>query len=399
MKLNKKYVYVVALGHFFCDIGMGALPAILPFFILNYGMDYQSVAGLMFASCFLSSVVQPTFGWLADRTSKTWLMPLGIFLSGAAMGLAGLFENYWAIFAVVTVSGIGSAIFHPEAARMVHKLSGTKRGTALSIFSVGGNGGFAVGPMLAVAAVTAFGMKGTTVFSLLALIMAIVLLVIVPKMKADIAKTSVAEVKADGKGTEQKSDLQNDWSSFARLTLLIVFSSIVICGLRSFIPLYLVNVTGLSTAAAGSALTLLFMFGVVTTLIGGLLADKIGYLKVVQMSYVLLVPMVGLLSQTTNGFIGYLLMIPIGFAMFSPFSSVVVLGQSYLARSIGFASGVTLGLSFSVGGMFVPMIGSFADQYGLPATMELLTAFALLAALCSFFLAKPIPMGARAKAM
>lgn len=400
MKLNRRYVYVVALGHFFCDIGMGALPAILPFFILQYGMDYQSVAGLMFASCFLSSVVQPTFGWLADRTSKTWLMPLGIFLSGAAMGLAGLFENYWAIFAVVTVSGIGSAIFHPEAARMIHKLSGTKRGTALSIFSVGGNGGFAVGPIIAVAAITAFGMKGTAIFCLLALIMAMALLVIVPKMQADIGKTLLSDVSAAEKAAEQKSDLQNNWSSFARLTLLIVFSSIVICGLRSFIPLYLVNVTGLSTAAAGSALTLLFMFGVVTTLIGGLLADKIGYLKVVQLSYVLLVPMVGLLSQTTNVFICYVLMIPIGFAMFSPFSSVVVLGQSYLARSIGFASGVTLGLSFSVGGVFVPLIGGFADKYGLTATMELLTAVALLAALCSFFLPKPVPIGTtQAKAL
>jgi len=67
MELNRKYVYVVALGHFFCDIGMGALPAILPFFILQYGMDYRSVAGLMFASCFLSSVVQPTFGWQIVR--------------------------------------------------------------------------------------------------------------------------------------------------------------------------------------------------------------------------------------------------------------------------------------------------------------------------------------------
>lgn len=393
MELNRKYVYVVALGHFFCDIGMGALPAILPFFILQYGMDYRSVAGLMFASCFLSSVVQPTFGWLADRTSKTWLMPLGIFLSGAAMGLAGLFENYWAIFTVVTVSGIGSAIFHPEAARMIHKLSGTKRGTALSIFSVGGNGGFAVGPIIAVAAITAFGMKGTAIFCLLALIMAMALLVIVPKMKADITKTLLSDVSTTEKAAEPKTNLQNDWPSFARLTLLIVFSSIVICGLRSFIPLYLVTVTGLSTAAAGSALTLLFTFGVVTTLIGGLLADKIGYLKVVQMSYVLLVPMVGLLSQTTNAFICYALMIPIGFAMFSPFSSVVVLGQSYLARSIGFASGVTLGLTFSVGGIFIPLIGGFADNYGLTATMELLTAFALLAALCSFFLPKPAHRG------
>lgn len=391
--MNQKYVYAVAVSHFFCDIGMGALPAILPFFILQYGMDYQAVAGLMFASCFLSSVVQPTFGWLADRTSKAWLMPLGVFLAGASMGAAGLFENYWAIFAVVTVSGIGAAIFHPEAARMIHKLSGTQKGTAMSIFSVGGNGGFAVGPIIAVTAITAFGMKGTAVFCLLALVMAMILLVIVPKMKADIAKSLVDQKTTEGTISESKSNLQNDWASFARLTLLIVFSSIVICGLRSFIPLYLVNVVGVSTAAAASALTLLFMFGVVTTLIGGVLADRIGYLKVVQMSYVLLVPMVGLLSQTTDAFISYALMIPIGFAMFSPFSSVVVLGQSYLARSIGFASGVTLGLSFSVGGMFIPLIGGFADNYGLPATMEFLTLVALLAAFCSFLLSKPIYSG------
>jgi len=387
--LNRKYVYVLALGHFFCDIGMGALPAILPFFILQYGMDYQSVAGLMFASCFLSSVVQPAFGYLADRTSKIWFMPLGVFVSGAAMGLAGLFENYWTIFAVVTLSGIGSAIFHPEAARMIHKISGTKKGTALSIFSVGGNSGFAVGPMIAVAAISAFGMKGTAIFCFLALIMSVVLLMIVPKIKAAIVEKSSLSAATNIESKVKKVGAKNDWSSFSRLTMLIIFSSIVICGLRSFIPLYWVQVMGLSTAAAGSALTLLFTLGIVTTFIGGLLADKLGYLKVVQFSYVLLVPMVALLSQTTNPVMAYLLMIPIGFAMFAPFSSIVVLGQSYLARSIGFASGITLGLSFSVGGVIVPFIGRFADTYGLSATMELLAVVAVFAAIFAFFLPNP----------
>ena len=387
--MNRKYVYVLALGHFFCDIGMGALPAILPFFILQYGMDYQSAAGLMFASCFLSSVVQPAFGYLADRTSKIWFMPLGVFVSGAAMGLAGLFENYWTIFAVVTLSGIGSAIFHPEAARMIHKISGTKKGTALSIFSVGGNSGFAVGPMIAVAAITAFGMKGTAIFCFLALIMSVVLLMIVPKIKAAIVEKSSLSAATNIESKVKKVGAKNDWSSFSRLTMLIIFSSIVICGLRSFIPLYWVQVMGLSTAAAGSALTLLFTLGIVTTFIGGLLADKLGYLKVVQFSYVLLVPMVALLSQITNLVMAYLLMIPIGFAMFAPFSSIVVLGQSYLARSIGFASGITLGLSFSVGGVIVPFIGRFADTYGLSATMELLAVVAVFAAIFAFFLPNP----------
>ncbi len=387
--MNQKYIYLVALAHFFCDIAMGALPALLPFFILYYDMDYSAVTGFMFASSFLSSLVQPTFGWLADRTSKTWLMPLGIFLAGVSMGLTGLIKDYWVIFAFVTASGIGSAIFHPEAARMVNKLSGIKRGTALSIFSVGGNGGFAIGPMIAVAAVTAFGMQGTIVFSFLAVIMSVALLIIGPKMKEEIAKNSLSNDSIKSAFSKNKQ-AKNDWTSFARLTLIIAFSSVVVCGLRSFIPLYLVKTIGLSTTAAGSALTVLFMFGVVTTLIGGFLADKIGYLKVVQLSYWLLAPMIAILSQTTNAYMCFLLMIPIGFAMFSPFSSVVVLGQNYLAKNIGFASGVTLGLYFSIGGVFVPLIGKFADIYGLPKTMELLTFFALLAALCTFILPKPL---------
>lgn len=387
--MNQKYIYLLAVAHLSNDITIGALPAILPFFVSQYGMDYSSVAGLMFASCFLSSVVQPAFGWLADRKSRSWYMSLGVLLSGVTMGMAGLFSDYWTIFAVITLSGIGSAIFHPEAARMVNKVSGNKRGTALSIFSVGGNSGFAIGPMIAVASITALGMSGTTVLCFVGLIMAMILMVLVPKMKAEIAQASVSEhIAATKTGGEEKAG-KNDWKAFARLTLLIVCSSIVICGLRSFIPLYWVDVLGLSEAAAGSALTLLFTLGVVTTLIGGMMADKFGYLTIVRMSYVLLAPMVALLSQTTDAAIGYLLMVPIGLAMFSPFSSVVVLGQSYLARSIGFASGVTLGLSFSVGGVLVPLIGRFADSHGLTATMELLTMVAVLAALCSFFLPKP----------
>ena len=387
--MNRKFVYLLSLAHLSNDITIGVLPAILPFFVSQYGMDYSAVAGLMFASCFLSSVVQPAFGWLADRKSRTWYLSLGVLLSGVVMGMSGLFQNYWAIFTVITLSGIGSAIFHPEAARMVNAISGNKRGTALSIFSVGGNSGFAIGPVMAVAAITMFGMKGTVVLCFVAFIMAAILMILVPKMQAEIAQTAVSRNTVVEKSAAQEQSGENNWKAFSQLTLLIVCSSIVVCGLRSFIPLYWVDVLGLSETAAGSALTLLFALGVVTTLIGGLLADKFGYLKVIRMSYVLLAPMIALLSQTTDETTGYLLMVPIGFAMFSPFSSIVVLGQSYLARSIGFASGVTLGLSFSVGGVIIPLLGWYADSHGLKATMELLTMIAVAAALSSFFLPKP----------
>lgn len=387
--MNKKYVYLLSLAHLSNDITAGALPAILPFFVAAYGLDYSAAAGLIFASSFLASIIQPAFGWLADKKSRSWYMSLGILMSGVFMGLSGLFQSYWVIFLLITISGIGSAIFHPEATRMVNKVSGTKRGTALSIFSVGGNGGFALGPVVAVAVITTFGIKGITVFGFIAIVMAFILMWLVPKMKSEIVRAEVSE-KATMKFPEHKENsYDNDWNSFAHLTLLIVCSSIVICGLRSFIPLYWVDVLGLSAAAAGSALTLLFSLGVVMTLLGGLMADHFGYLKIVRMSYVLLAPIILLLSMTTNHLTAYLLMIPMGLAMFSPFSSVVVLGQSYLSRNIGFASGVTMGLSVSIGGIMVPLIGKFADSYGLVATMQLMASIAVVAAIASFFLPEP----------
>jgi len=387
--LNKKYVYLLSLAHLSNDITGGALPAILPFFVAEYGLDYSAAAGLIFASSFLASVIQPAVGWLADKKSRSWYMSLGILMSGVFMGLSGLFQNYWVIFSLITISGIGSAIFHPEATRMVNKVSGEKRGTALSIFSVGGNGGFAVGPVVAVAVITAFGIKGITIFGFIAIIMAFILMWIVPKMKGEIVRADISGKKAAQFSNHKENHYENDWNAFAHLTLLIVCSSIVSCGLRSFIPLYWVDVLGRSAAAAGSALTLLFSLGVVMTLIGGLMADRFGYLKIVRMSYVLLAPIVGLLSMTTNHLTAYLLMVPMGLAMFAPFSSVVVLGQSYLSRNIGFASGVTMGLSISIGGIMVPLIGKFADSYGLVATMQLMACIAVVAAAASFFLPQP----------
>lgn len=387
--MNKKYVYLLSLAHLSNDITGGALPAILPFFVAEYGLDYSAAAGLIFASSFLASVIQPAVGWLADKKSRSWYMSLGILMSGVFMGLSGLFSNYWVIFSLITISGIGSAIFHPEATRMVNKVSGEKRGTALSIFSVGGNGGFAVGPVVAVAVITAFGIKGITIFGFIAIIMAFILMWIVPKMKGEIVRADTSAKTTAQLSNHKENNYDNDWNAFAHLTLLIVCSSIVSCGLRSFIPLYWVDVLGRSAAAAGSALTLLFSLGVVMTLIGGLMADRFGYLKIVRMSYVLLAPIVGLLSMTTNHLTAYLLMVPMGLAMFAPFSSVVVLGQSYLSRNIGFASGVTMGLSISIGGIMVPLIGKFADSYGLVATMQLMAGIAVVAAAASFFLPQP----------
>ena len=378
--MNKKFLYFLAAGHLSVDINSGSLPAILPFFVTEYGMDYTAVAGLMFASSFLSSVIQPLFGWLADRGSRQWFMGLGILLSGLSLASTGLLSDYWAIFAAVTMMGIGGAIFHPEAARMVNAVSGDKRGQGMSIFSVGGNGGFGFGPLLAVFLLSTFGMKGTLFYGATSIIMGTAMLLIAPRIQ----KAAVAEKTAET--AKEKGSGQNDWGAFSKLTLVILFRSTVFTSISSFLPLYCIQALGTSHAVGSATLSIISISGVFATLVGGWFSDRKGYVQTLRYGCCLLVPCLAIAVFSGHIWAVYAMLIPMSFAMQGPYAAFVVLGQSYLAKSVGFASGVTLGLSFSVGGIIVPSLGWYADIYGITSVMTLIVLISAAAAAATFLL-------------
>jgi FSR family fosmidomycin resistance protein-like MFS transporter len=386
--MQKKYLYFMSAAHLCNDISCGALPAILPFFVLNYGMDYTSMAGLIFASSFLSSIIQPIFGLLADKTSKAWFMGTGVFLSGTALSVTGFITDYWLIFAAVTVMGIGSAVFHPEAARLVNAVSGNKRGAGMSIFSVGGNGGFGLGPIIAVALLTGFGMKGTAFFGIVGVLMGAALFIIVPHIKAKASAIAVQNERG-AVAAGQRAAAVNDWPAFVRLAAVIMTRSAVFSGISGFLPLFCIQALGTSKAIGSGTLSIISLAGIVMTLVGGWLADRWGYVKVLRYCSVLLVPLLALVAIGQNIWLVYAALLPMSLAMQAPYSSTVVLGQSYLAKNIGFASGVTLGLGFSIGGIVAPALGRFADTYGIISIMMLITIIALASALATFFLPQP----------
>lgn len=332
--MDKKKIFLVSLGHLSCDINGGALPAILPFLITAYGFDYQAAAGLMFAFSCLSSIIQPAFGYLSDKLSKPWFIPVGVLLAGGGLASIGFLHSYWAIFAAIALSGVGAALFHPEGARFANKVSGASKGTGLSLFSIGGNSGFVFGPMLAVAAIGAFGMPGTSVFGLIALVMSVILLYQISHLSG-MKKTETESAKAAGETEEVK----NNWKEFSKLTLAIISRSVLFVGCNTFIPLYWIHNFGQSKAAGAAALTCFCTFGVISNFIGGMLSDRFGYLRIIRLSYVVLIPSIVLFGLVDNLYAAFALLLPLGFSLYAPFSSMVVLGQKYLAKNIGFASG------------------------------------------------------------
>ena len=400
--MDKKKISLVSLGHLSCDVNGGALPAVLPFLRTHYGLSYQATGGLMFAYSCLSSIIQPLFGLMADRLSKPWLIPLGVFLAGIGLTAVGFMSSYWAIFAAIGVSGVGAALFHPEGARFANKVSGDSKGTGMSIFSIGGNAGFVVGPLLATFFLSMFGMPGMAIFGLLATVMASILLLLIMRMVAPEAAAAAqrtaeaaygqpkgAANAAGGKATSGEDvALQNDWHEFSKLTGAIITRSILFIGFNTFIPLYWVSGFGQSKAAGAIALTVFCTFGVLSNILGGVLADKYGFRAIVRLAFALVTPVVLAFSLMPNLYAAYAMLPLLGFVLYVPFSSLVVLGQTYLARNIGFASGVTLGLATSLGGVFAPVLGWVADNHGLPRTFQCLAVVALVGSIFAFTLRK-----------
>ncbi len=377
--MDKKKVFLVSLGHLSCDINGGALPAILPFLITQYGFDYQAAAGLMFAFSFLSSIIQPAFGYLSDKLSRPWFIPLGVLLAGGGLACVGLFRGYWAIFAAIVLSGVGAALFHPEGARFANRVSGASKGMGLSLFSIGGNSGFVFGPILAVAAISGFGMHGTIVFGGIALITSTVLLY-------QVSHLSRMQPQHSATGTEESPAGENNWKEFSKLTLTIISRSILFIGLNTFVPLYWIHHFGQSKATGAFALTFFCTFGVISNFIGGMLSDRFGYLRIIRFSCLILIPSIFLFGQVENLLLAYALLLPLGFSLYAPFSSMVVLGQRYLAKNIGFASGVTLGLATSMGGIVAPLLGWIADGYGLARAIQSMALVAILGTCAAFWL-------------
>lgn len=327
------------------------------------------------------------FGLMADKTSFKWFMPLGVFMTGLALGSTGFLQSYWHIFTAVTIMGIGAAVFHPEAARLVNAISGKERGRGMSIFSVGGNAGFGLGPLLAVFLITTFGMKGLGIYGLFCLLTGGCLIVLAPKMR-QVAKEMAQEEQAGPKQTEDLT-ATNDWHAFGKLTATLAFRSTVFTSINSFLPLFCITILGASHAAGSATLSIYSLTGIIATLIGGRLADRIGYVKTLKWGCALLVVGIAAIVFFKNLWVVYAMLFPLSLAMQGPYAAFVVLGQSYLAKNIGFASGVTLGLSFSIGGIMVPVLGRFADTYGLEQTMLVVLGIAVLCSLSTLILPEP----------
>ncbi|MFD7052507.1 MFS transporter [Streptomyces mirabilis] len=373
---RNRSIIMLSVGHACVDVYQGAVASLVPFFVAERAYSYAAVSGIVLAASVLSSVAQPVFGLLTDRWAMPWILPVSTVLGGLGIALSGLSGSYSLTLVFVAVSGVGVAAYHPESARVARLVSEGSH-TAMGWFSVGGNLGFAAAPLMVTAVVASGGLRLSPLLVLPALAGGLLCL---PALRALRRKTAL-----DGSGTTAAVGT-DDKASFLKLSLAVVFRSVVFVGLSTFISLYARQRTGGGTAAGTAALFVLYIGGALGSVLGGSLANRWDRVTVARWSYLLTIPAVaGTVFVPGPAFYVFVALTSAG--LYIPFSLQVTLGQDYLPTRVGTASGITLGLTVSIGGLVSPLIGTVADATSLRIA---LTPLILMPAL-SWLLFRTLP--------
>jgi MFS transporter, FSR family, fosmidomycin resistance protein len=347
----------LSTGHGATDFANGALPALLPFFVDRFSLSYTLAAALVLASTASSSLIQPLFGAWSDRRGAVWLLPAGVAVAGIGIGLAAAAPSYWLVCLLVVVSGLGVAAYHPEGSKFAAYASGRKRASGMSLFSVGGNVGFALGPAIATPLVLALGLTGGILLAVPCLAVAALLLIVLPFLGSF----------SSGEGARVAAAGEDRVGALVLLLGVIAFRSVAWFGLITFVPLWEVSL-GHSKAYGSHLLTLMLLAGALGTLAAGPIADRVGRRPVLVVSMLAVCPLT-IVFISVGGAVGAVALALVGVCVIGTFGVTMVMSQEYLPRRIGMASGLSIGLSIGLGGIAAVALGALADSVDLQAAM------------------------------
>jgi len=352
----------LAAGHLGTDFANGALPALLPFLKDEFSLSYTLAAVVMLASTASSSLVQPLFGLWSDRRGALWLLPAGVGVAGVGIGLAAAMPSYWLVCLLVVISGLGVAAFHPEGSKFAAYTSGEKRASGMSAFSIGGNIGYALGPIVATPLVIWLGLGGGVLLAVPCVAIAAMLLILTPFLRTFEPK----------QGTRREASGEDRPGALVLLLGVVAFRSLAWFGLITFVPLYEVSL-GHSASHGNHLLSLMLLAGGLGTIAAGPIADRVGRRPVLIASLALAAPLI-LVFITVGGAVGAVALCGVGICVIGTFGVTMVMSQEYLPRHIGTASGLSIGLSIGLGGIAAVALGALADTVDLQAALYVCAA-------------------------
>ncbi len=380
--MNSRLLALLAVGHLTTDIYQGAVPALLPFLKDAYRLSYTQTGTIVLVMQVASSIVQPLFGYFADRAQRTWLMPAGVGIAALGITMMGVVPSYALCLLLVTIGSLGVAAFHPQAYKSTHLVSGDRPATGMAIFAVGGNIGHAIGPIFITSIILAFGLQSAYLGMLPGLLVAAALLWVIPpnmhRLRHGIAAPGGTQSRQTTGDATSKAHPPIPWGPLTLLMTIVAVRSWGQVALTSFIPLFYRDYLGEPPFVGSTVLLVYLGAGAAGTLVGGPVADRYGARLTLALTMLISTPLMfafpylrGLPAMVVIGLTGFLII--------STFALTIVIAQALLPTRGGIAAGLVFGFAVGAGGLGVTMLGSVADAWGLFVAMQVLAAVPVLA--------------------
>ena len=374
--MKRRALSLLSPGHLTVDVTSGALVAMLPYLQSKFALSYLLLAAVSTTYQITSSIAQPVFGVISDRGAKRFLIPLGVLLAAGGFAVLGIAPTYPLVLAAVAVTGIGSAIFHPEATKSARFVSGAKRATGMSFFTIGGNIGVALGPLVVTAIVVSVGESGTWIYLIPGIIVTLLMAIVTPAI--DSAES--AHIAAAPKGHTRSRR-----GAMAMLVAVVALRSTVYSGILIFVPLYAVHVLHHAASSTGPLLFAILGAGAASTVAGGAIADKLGN-KRTMLASLACVPVLLAVYVLSPGAVGVVAIALAGACIISTTSITVVMAQDYMPSRLALAASLVIGFTSGLGGLAVAGLGRLADISGLDTVLWALVAIAIAGTLVTALL-------------
>lgn len=375
-RFNWRIFGVLSGAHFINDMYANFLPQLLPFLLSSRGFSLTQGANMVALFTISASFLQPFFGYLVDMKGQRWLVSVGTLWMALLLGLSGLIPSYPLLLLVITLAGLGTAAFHPQASAMIGHIGGSRKGLILASFIALGNLGLAVSPLIYLPMFSHFGIRTTWVVIFPGVLTTLLLYFLAPSQEAQ---------KENEPGLGQVfAALGRASGELGKLMLVVAIRSLVHTGLMILLPLYFLA-RNYSPAVTGSLVFATLAIGAVGGVIGGYISDRFGRKPLIVGSLGLAsVVFYGFLN--TSGAISFVLLGLGGMCLLSSFSVTVAAAQDVIPENKAMASGLSLGFAIGMGGLAVSPLGRYADLHGVEAAVHLVFVLPVFAALIALFL-------------
>ena len=372
-----KVLIAISFAHFLNDMIQSMIPSIYPMLREQYGFTFGQIGVITLVYQMTACIFQPFIGRYADRHPLPYSLAVGMLFTMAGIVAVAFASDYALILVAVGLVGWGSSVFHPESSRIAQMAAGPRKGLAQSIFQVGGNGGSAVGPLIAATMIIPLGQHAIAWLAVVALAAAMLLFRVGRWYKARLTTASASATASSGDEVSSSLPSGTIHRAFTLLVLLVFSKYFFMSCMTSYFTFFLIDKFGIGIKA--SQLCLFAFLGAVAagTIIGGHVGDRYGRKRVILWSIfgaaipAMLLPYTGLTLTV-------ILAVLAGFIIASAFSAILVYATELKPGRVGQIAGIFFGLMFGLGGIGSAFFGWLADRTDIEFIFRVSTLLPLL---------------------